>query len=154
METPWKYDAIHEGNRFDPFANVPPSQITLMPWLWAKMSPTTYPVPIMSGKWLIFAPVTQIDRIWGQIKQTLFTGQLGSTAKVATMYSNPHATISTDKVICVYTYNAEDVSDVRRIRAALRTLGIDRKIPYKTDEATYQGKYQKTGATKISKYYE
>ena len=38
------------------------------------------------------------------------------------------------KLICVYTYNFEDLDDVRRVRLRLRELGYIKKIPYKTDD--------------------
>jgi hypothetical protein len=68
---------------------------------------------------------------------------LGPQAKVATaMHAN-----GKDHVICVYTYDHNDESDVRRVRQALRDLGFTAKIPYKTDEATL-------GEKKQSKYFE
>ena len=33
-------------------------------------------------------------------------------------------------------------------------MGIIGKIPHKTEDATYQGKYAKTGDKRISRYFE
>ena len=74
-------------------------------------------------------------------------------SKVATAKSNPNATNSSIKVICVYSYDWADEGDVMRIRQELRQLGITRKIPYKADEDTDSGKYANQGTKRISKYY-
>lgn len=58
------------------------------------------------------------------------------------------------KVICVYSYAYTDKDDVMRIRQELRKIGIENKIPYKTDKATGQGQYQIKGNSRISVYYE
>jgi hypothetical protein len=78
---------------------------------------------------------------------------LGGSAKVSTAKPNPLAT-GRQRVICVYTYDWADEKDVKRIREELRKLGITNKIPYKADQDTASGKYQKRGCTRISKYYE
>jgi len=73
---------------------------------------------------------------------------------VATAKPNPHATKANTKVICVYTYDWTDESDVMRVRAELRNLGIVSKIPYKSDDDTLNGKYANTSNQRISKYFE
>ena len=50
--------------------------------------------------------------------------------------SNPNASTPNTRVICVYTYETLDESDVKRVRQSLRDIGISRKIPYKADNAT------------------
>ena len=40
------------------------------------------------------------------------------------------------------------------MRHELRKSGINKKIPYKTDEDTLAGKYKQTTGERISKYYE
>ncbi len=67
---------------------------------------------------------------------------------------NPNARDPNMRVICVYTYDWMDEKDVRRVREELREIGIARKIPYKSDQDTLDGKYQVSGHTRISKYYE
>lgn len=52
------------------------------------------------------------------------------------------------------TYDWTDEKDMKRVRAVLRELGIDRKIAYKADDDTFKGRYVVKGDTKISKYYE
>jgi len=43
---------------------------------------------------------------------------------------------------------------VRRVREALRQLGIVTRIPYKSDQDTYGGKYAALGHENLSKYFE
>jgi hypothetical protein len=98
--------------------------------------------------------VAEIDEVWLKIKDATEKGLLGGSAKATTAMTNPNATKSDTKVICVYTYDATDEEDVRRVRRALRELGIVAKIPYKTDNDTRAGKYANRGHTRISKYDE
>ncbi len=102
----------------------------------------------------MFVPVKDVDRVWAEIKRATEEGLLGSESKVATAKDRPTASSKDVRVICVYTYDWTDQADVRRIRAALRELGITRKSPYKTDEDTENRKYRVTGHTRISKYFE
>lgn len=67
---------------------------------------------------------------------------------------NPNAPNRRTKVVCVYTYDCRDETDLRRIREALRSIGITQRIPYKTDMDTIEGKYVVRGDRRISKYYE
>ncbi|MGB3208098.1 MAG: putative phosphothreonine lyase domain-containing protein [Crinalium sp.] len=132
-----------------------PSQETIAPWLNAKRKKGTYPKDTnRTGKWLIFVPTEKIDNIWLTIKEATEEGILGSAAKVSTAMGGANSTDPNENVICVYTYDWADEQDVMRIREELRKMGITRKIPYKTDEATRSGKYRATGHQKISKYWE
>lgn len=106
------------------------------------------------GKWLIFANKSEIDYTWAKIKQAVKDGKLGSDAKVSTAKSSRIAMNSDTKVICVYTDDEDDYSDIQRIRKELRKLGITWKIPYKTNKTTIEGRYQVKGHKKISKYFE
>lgn len=132
-----------------------PSQVKHEYWLYAKRKRGDYPeATTNSGKWLIFAPISQIDDLWTKIKLATEDGRLGDSAKVATAKPNPIATNPRMKVICVYTYDWRDEADVRRIRQELRALGITSRIPYKADSDTDAGRYSNRGHGRISKYYE
>lgn len=145
-------DSFTEGA--DP-AGSKPSEVTDSYWLLAARKAIAYPAATEnSGKWLIFAPISQVDEVWAKIKFATEEGKLGSSAKVATARPNPNATNPNNRVICVYTYDWTDQDDVRRIRQELRQLGIIWKIPYKADDDTYAGKYVVRGDKRISKYYE
>jgi len=131
-----------------------PSRVTNEYWLFANRKQGTYPsYSENGGKWLIFVPIERIDRVWSQIKLATEAGRLGEQSKVATVKTNPNATNSNIKVICVYTYDWTDEEDVMQIRQELRRLGITSKIPYKADEDTDFGRYAKQGGKRISKYY-
>jgi len=137
------------------YSDAKPSEVTDVYWIYAKREKGRYPKPtIKSGKWLIFVDPKNVDEVWAKIKKATEDGKLGNDAKVATAKPNPLAGKSGVKLICVYTYDWTDEKDVKRIREELRKLGIVNKIPYKSDEDTLSGKYQVTGHTKISKYYE
>ena len=140
----------------DFFLDANPSEVTDAYWIYATRQKGTYPKsnPANSGKWLVFASVDDVDIVWKKIKTATENGQLGGASKVATARPNPNATNNNMKVICVYTYDYTDKEDVMRIRQELRKIGIENKIPYKTDNATRQGQYQVKGNTRISVYYE
>jgi hypothetical protein len=137
------------------YSDAKPSEVTDVYWIYAKREKGRYPKPtIKCGKWLVFVDPKNVNEVWAKIKKATVEGKLGNDAKVATAKPNPLAGKSGAKVICVYTYDWTDEKDVKRIREELRKLGIVNKIPYKSDEDTLSGKYQITGHTKISKYYE
>jgi hypothetical protein len=135
--------------------NRKPSEVTDVYWLYAKRKSGVYPEHAeRGGKWLIFVPEQQIDEVWEKIALATEQGLLGGSAKVATAKPNPNAVDPNKRVICVYTYDWADEEDVRRVRQALRELGITWRIPYKADEDTYAGRYRNRGDRRISKYYE
>jgi hypothetical protein len=137
------------------FENCNPSKVTNVYWIYATRLKGEYPeFGENSGKWLIFANIDAVDFIWEKIKLATENGLLGSSSKVATARPNPNASGSKIKVICVYTYDYSDKEDVMRIRKELRKLGIENKIPYKTDNATRQNQYSVNGNTRISMFYE
>ncbi len=134
-------------------------------WEHASHQKITYPEDTeRSGKWLIFSECEHITGLWNNVKRLLYASQLGRAAKVSLV---GHIDQKTDKnvhVICVYTYDYADRSDVFRIRQALRDIGVTWKISYKADEATRQGIYSINAArgthppgarktTRVSIYY-
>ena len=137
------------------YYNSSPSLVTEIYWIYAFPKQKNYKKPKdnSGGKWLIFVPNEKIDDTWHIIKIATENGILGCGSKVATAKENPNATNSKTKVICVYSYDADDEKDVLRIREELRKLGFENKLSYKTDKATLEGKYSNRGNKKISKYY-
>ncbi len=124
-------------------------------WLSAFRKTGVYPAATQrSGKWLIFIPASQIDEVWRKVRVAVEEGRLGNRAKVSTAKPNPNSKDPSKHVICIYTYDSEDVKDLMSIRETLREIGIVNKIPYKTDEATLRRQYEKTGHRRVSKYYE
>lgn len=124
---------------------------------WIRAINASLPYPESTercGKWMIFIPVANIDEVWVKIRQAVAEGKLGRSAKVATMRMNPNAVREGHKVICVYTYDSEDIADVTRILKALRELGIHDKMFYKEDEATLSGQYSfNSSGSSVSKYW-
>ena len=138
-----------------PFSYDKPSEVTKVYWIVAGRKKGRYPDPTpFNGKWLAFAPLEKIDETWAKIKKATEDGLLGSSSKVSTARENPNAPNRRTKVVCVYTYDCRDETDLRRIREALRSIGITQRIPYKTDMDTIEGKYVVRGDRRISKYYE
>jgi hypothetical protein len=132
-----------------------PSKVKNDFWIYAYRQKGTYPNSnANSGKWLIFVSLDNVDALWSKIKMATENGLLGSSSKTATAKENPNAPNKNTKVICVFTYDHTNKDDVTRIREELRKLGIENNIPYKTDNATRQQRYQVKGDTGISTYNE
>jgi hypothetical protein len=149
-------DETHEAGKKTRTPRPPrtPSQIQDDYWVSARARKNRVPFTERSGKWLIFVPLNELDDAWAKIKKATEEGLLGNSSKAATTLPNPNAADPAKRVICVYTYDADDREDVFRVRQALRDLGFDRPIPYKTDRATLEGRYQVKGHQRISLYYE
>ena len=120
-----------------------------------RVDPYNYPQPTeRSGKWMIYAHISELDQVWITIRTAVVGGLLGSSAKVGTMRSNPNAVRPDHKVICIYTFDSDDKDDVLRILTSLREdLGIMHKAFYKEDNATYSGSYSFNTKGPVSKYW-
>jgi hypothetical protein len=131
-----------------------PSKVEDSSWIIAARKDGNFaPSSPNTGKWLVFVQIENLDTVWEKIREATEKGLLGDASKVATARPSSRAKDPSEKVICIYTYDYTDVEDVMRVRLELRNLGVDWKIPYKTDQATYEQKYQVTGHKKISMYY-
>lgn len=136
-----------------PVENLLPTQVKDYPWIYALRKAGTYPkATARSGKWLIFVSMRNVDEVWRKVKQATEEGRLGGDAKVATMYPNPIAQDSNVKVICVYTYDWQDKTDVYRVCNELLKIGIKPPLGYKADSTTLEGKYAFTGDTNLLKW--
>lgn len=100
----------------------------------------------LSGKWMLFPLVADIDRVWCAVCKGVDAGKLGPTAKVATnggeVRNEREAHV---RLICVYTKDFSDQKDVRRVLDALVEMNLV-KLPeddmghgiyYKCDAYTY-----------------
>ena len=117
-----------------------PSETTDVYWLSIIYETS---VTDRTGKWLIFCSFNNIDEEWNIIKRSTEKGDLGCSAKVSTRKPHPRSRKDSG-VICVYTYDSDNISDVLRVRNKLRILGFTRRLFYKTDQATREGKYGKS----------
>ena len=149
-------DRTHEAGKKTRTPRPPrtPSQIRDEYWVSATTRRKRVRSTERSGKWLIFVPLGELDAAWAKIKKATQDGLLGNCSKAATALPNPNAADPTKRVICVYTYDSDDREDVMRVRKALRDLGFTRPMPYKTDKATLEGRYQVYGHQRISLFYE
>ena len=99
-------------------------------------------------------PKLEVDEWWKRIRTALDQGALGALAKVSTARPNPNSIDPDIHVICIYTYDYDDLADVRRVRESLRLLGATWKMSYKSDQATSAGQYRVRGNTRVSMFYE
>lgn len=122
-------------------------------WQFAFQKTKKYPDDTNnSGKWLIFIESENVDTWWDCVKKLTEEGKLGGISKVSTAKPNPNSA-SDHHVICVFTYDYEDIEDIQRIRSELRKTGIRWKIPYKANKHT-GSKYSNKGDNHFSIYYE
>lgn len=131
-----------------PYSDSKPYHVTDVYWIYAVRKKEPYPSPTpRSGKWLAFGNPEEIDLLWAKIKTATEQGKLGGYSKVATARMNFGAPSANRRVICVFTYDSEDLRDVMRVRQALRELGVTEKTGYKTDEKTMAGAYVNRGCS-------
>jgi hypothetical protein len=106
---------------------------TFVSWIWAQLPDAVKSV--RSGKWMLFPSKQNVNEIWEKVKILLAENQLGNGAKVASGESKTY-------LICLYTYDFQDVRDVFRVLVAIRRNRLSGGyLNYKTDEATSQGLY-------------
>ncbi|MGA3155499.1 MAG: putative phosphothreonine lyase domain-containg protein [Streptosporangiaceae bacterium] len=127
-----------------------PSQVTDDYWIYADSPAVSEADPSRTGKWLVFVPARQVDRWWELIRLATEQGRLGISAKAATARHNDLATSRRTKLICVYTRDWQDQSDVQRVLRQLRGIGVTSRLSYKTDEATVSGVYGTGSAIYVS----
>ena len=95
---------------------------------------------LVVGKWLIYSSPRSINDVWKTVAAAYVKDELGVNIKVSTASQSE----TNEHVICVYTWNYLDVSDVERVREKLRSFGFDRRLYYKPDIYTYLQIYKKT----------
>jgi len=127
-----------------------PSQVTDDNWIYADSPAVSEADLSRTGKWLVFVPARQVDRWWALIRLATEQGRLGISAKAATARHNDLATSRRTKLICVYTRDWQDQSDVRRVLRQLRGIGVTSRLSYKTNEATVSGVYGAGSAIYVS----
>jgi len=130
-----------------------PSRYTGDHYLHAKGPEPAEGSPRKPGKWLIFVSRTRVDALWDAIRRGVERGRLGYAAKVSTALPDPLSPDPKKHMIGVYTANEDDAADVRRVRGALRGMGVTWKIPYKSDAPARAGQYEGM-AGPAAKYYE
>ncbi|KHO01085.1 DNA polymerase II large subunit-like protein [Metarhizium album ARSEF 1941] len=96
---------------------------------------------VRSGKWMLFCPPSDVNEVWGRVARATAHNELGIAAKVSPRPQFDH--VRKDRIICIYTSDFQDKSDVGRVLRQLRNLklvGPGRPIIYyKPDIFTYIG---------------
>ncbi|KAI1848334.1 hypothetical protein JX266_005640 [Neoarthrinium moseri] len=95
---------------------------------------------VRTGKWMLFCDVHAVNEVWGIVAKATANNELGIAAKVATRSElDPR----TERLICVYTTDFIDRSDVERVARKLKQLGLvkayGKPLYYKPDAYTYLG---------------
>jgi hypothetical protein len=75
----------------------------------------------LTGKWMLFPDITQVDSVWTIIAQETLVGNLGIGSKVSTNSG------STRFLICIYVNDFTDLLNVQQVNNKLKELGIDEK---------------------------
>lgn len=91
---------------------------------------------VLEGKWMVFAHTRNINFWWSRIATATHAGTLGISAKVSPRDG------SGSHVICVYTRDYTDETDVYKVRQGLYRLGMTEQIGYKPDIYTHCGVYE------------
>lgn len=131
--------------------DLPPSQSRSV-WLRTYRECDGYPDHTeRGGKWLVFLVSDRHDALWEIVKNATQEGKLGGSSKASTGL-RPDSDSKAQGVICIYTYDGDDETDVMRVREVLRDLGVTWKIYWKADEATLAGLYTRHGDRNVSRY--
>lgn len=100
-----------------------PSSMNAVYWIESKpLQEAALPTP-RAGEWLIETQVTDMDALWIKIREATETGRLGYKSKVSTAPAKGQGHVD-DRLIVVRTSDADDVTDVARVEAELRKLGV------------------------------
>ncbi|KAI9676875.1 MAG: hypothetical protein M1817_006714 [Caeruleum heppii] len=94
---------------------------------------------ITTGKWMLFPTTDNIPRTWSRICHATVANELGIAAKIATDAGGGN---DSARLIGVYTYDFDDMDDVRRVVLKLEEFGFlqeGRGIYYKNDAYTHLG---------------
>lgn len=90
---------------------------------------------VTAGKWMLFLPEKDVDRVWRQVVEATIQGDLGHAAKVA---SNDGSGESRSRLICVYNEDWEDKMSVKKVVGHLHRLGlVNREGMYGREQGIY-----------------
>lgn len=135
---------------------VQPTKVFVSPWIRAERYwyAPAYPKPTeRCGKWMVHIPIDHVDAVWSIVRDAMVIGELGRAAKVATMAENPRTIYEDKRLICIFTYDSDDLEDVKRVLVRIRELGINQESQYKEDRATRAGQYSSNSKGPVTKYF-
>jgi hypothetical protein len=111
-----------------------PSRITRYPWIYANRSSTGVAPQgeekARGGHWRVYVLRDAVDELWAKVAHAVEQGQLGTSARVSTA-SPTHTFKHQEHMISIFSSDARDEAEVRRIRARLMELGVTWPIAYK-----------------------
>lgn len=100
---------------------------------------------VTTGKWMLFPPPEEVNAVWQHVADATVSGQLGSSAKVATDSGIDHQGMS--RLVCVYTEDFSNEGDVKRVLKKLVEIGLVNK---KEAAGASRGLYYKCGRSSLS----
>ena len=103
-------------------------------WLYAWAPHGMRAVTPRVGKCLLFVPESGLDEAWAAVEAAVIAGCLGPAAKTRT--GSPGIPGDWLKVMCIYTRDAADLRDRKRVHDQLVALGFHQDLVYKTDDDT------------------
>lgn len=113
-----------------------PSDYSAVYWIEAKRAQGDYPDPTPNtGEWRVKLHVDDMDQIWERIKAATVAGELGYKSKVSTRPAAGQTHVD-DRLLCVRTYNADDDTDVERVKRVLTEMGLGEGLVYVRDKST------------------
>ncbi|RMZ89137.1 hypothetical protein DV736_g3631, partial [Chaetothyriales sp. CBS 134916] len=99
---------------------------------------------VTSGKWMLFVSPADVDSVWRVVAKATLDDALGCAAKAATSDSSANGgKPNRERLICVYTENYSDKTDVERVLLKMKNLDLPvndrdgRGIYYKCDAYSY-----------------
>lgn len=112
-----------------------PSAVSAVYWIEAKRREGDFPAPTANaGEWRVRLHVDEVDAVWARVKALTAAGELGYKSKVSTRPAAGQADPD-ERLLCARTYDAADQTDVARVGAALRGLGL-KELEYIADKST------------------
>lgn len=80
---------------------------------------------VLYGKWMLFPPAEDVNRVWRMVVEGTAAGKLGCAAKVACLLEGEAG--DRQRLICIYTYDFGDADDVKRVLQGIVRLGLVNK---------------------------
>ena len=111
-----------------------PSDYSAVYWIESKRQQGEYPaITSNTGEWRIKLNVKNVDGVWEKVKIATENGELGYKSKVSTRPA-ANQTHPDERLLCVRTYNADDLEDVERVKTALINMGLGDGLVYNRDK--------------------
>lgn len=123
-------------------------------WVWATKLTREQKQRISerTGKWMLWPIGKEAIEVWRVICELTRGGSLGIQAKIT--YREHCIPGDAERLICVYTYDSDDLSDLQRVVNQLReSLDQKYRLIYKEDRMTMAGGYVGTTKRRVSKWY-